>query len=77
MADGKPPMVDSMAAGEHTFCALMRIPCALAVGHIHRTHPMAREAGRAQLTLRAASFRLISSLGSERSDGVVVESVAA
>jgi hypothetical protein len=77
MADGKPPMVDSMAAGEHTFCTLTRIPCALAVGHIHRTHSMAREAGRAQLRLRAASLRLGSSLGSARSDGVVVESVAA
>jgi hypothetical protein len=77
MADGKPPMVDSMAAGEHTFCTLTRIPCALAAGHIHRTHSMAREAGRAQLRLRAASFRLVSSLGSARSDGVVVESVAA
>jgi hypothetical protein len=75
MADGKPPMVDSMAAGEHTFCTLMRIPCALAVGHIHRTHPMARKAGRARL--RAASIRLVSSLGSACSDGVVVESVAA
>lgn len=71
-------MVDSMAAGEHTFCTLMRTsPCALAVGHIHRMHPMAREAGRAQLRLRAASLRLGSSLGSARSDGVVVESVAA
>ena len=70
-------MVDSMAAGEHTFCTLMRIPSALAVSHIHRTHPMAREAGRAQLRLRAASLRLVSSLGSACSDEVVVESVAA
>ena len=77
MAVGKPPMVDSMAAGEHTFCTLMRIPCALAVGHIHRTHPMAREAGRAQLRLRVASIRLVSSLGSACSDEVGVELVAA
>ena len=75
MADGKPPMVDSMSAGEHTFCTLMRIPGALAVGHINRTHPIAWEGGRAQLKLRAAS--LVSSLGSAHSDGVVVESVAA
>ena len=70
-------MVDSMAAGEHTFCTLMRNPGAVAVGHIHGTHPMAREAGRTQLKLRAASIRLVSSLGSAHSDAVVVESVAA
>ena len=72
-------MVDSITAGEHTFCTLMRSPGALAVGHIHRTHPMAREAGRAaQSKLRAASVQLVSSLGSAHSDGVVVvESVAA